>query len=155
MSKCNPINQVLKEVLIPIRFSRKGDSWYRRTGDVVQVVNLQKSQYGNQYYLNYALWLLALGESSFPREEKCHVRFRIEDISTNEDQYKELLNLEFELDNERRTVLLQNALSSDLLPFIERTGAGADVQKCFNEGALRKGMVHIDAKRLFESTAGK
>ena len=155
MSKSNPIHQILKAVLMPIRFSRKGSSWYRRTQDVVQVVNLQKSQYGDQYYLNYALWLLALGDASFPREEMCHVRFRIEDISTNEDRYKELLNLESDLGNERRTVLLQTALSSDLLPFIGTTGAIADVQKCFAEGALRRGMVHIDAKRLFENTSGK
>lgn len=146
----NPIHQVLKEILVPLGFSRKGDSWYHRSTEVVQVVNLQKSQYGNQYYLNYGAWLLTLSDSAFPREEKCHVRLRIEDISDAEEQYKNLLNLESDMGAEWRMASLREAFSSDLLPFIRRTGTIANVQRLYVEGELKRGIVHIDAKRLFD-----
>ncbi|PZS07781.1 MAG: hypothetical protein DLM55_09900 [Acidimicrobiales bacterium] len=40
-------------------------------------LQLQKSQYGLRYYINVALWLLALGEAQFPKERTCHVRSRL------------------------------------------------------------------------------
>jgi hypothetical protein len=36
-------------------FSKTSGSWYRVTNEVITVVQLQKSQYGLQYYVNLAL----------------------------------------------------------------------------------------------------
>ncbi|TQJ33450.1 uncharacterized protein DUF4304 [Arthrobacter sp. SLBN-122] len=51
-------------------FSKTSGSWYRITDDVITVVELQKSQYGLQYYVNIALWLRPLGETR-TRRSRC------------------------------------------------------------------------------------
>lgn len=48
-------------------FSKHSGSWYRDTDDVITVAELQKSQYGLQYYVNIALWLRPLGEAKTPK----------------------------------------------------------------------------------------
>jgi hypothetical protein len=149
--KENPIHKTLKHVLAPIGFSRKGNSWFRRGTDVVQVVNLQKSQYGQKYYINFAVWLLALGETQFPREEQCHIRFRVDSLVTNEDQYQELLDLESNLNIDNRDDLLRQTLTSSLQPFIDTTFTTQGIRRLFVEGALRSGMVHVHAKRMLTS----
>jgi len=58
-------------------FSKHSGSWYRDTDDVITVAELQKSQYGLQYYVNIALWLRPLGEAKTPKEQACHVRSRL------------------------------------------------------------------------------
>lgn len=65
MKTKNPLRLALEDVLGPAGFTRKGDSWYRRSEEIVEVVNLQKSQWGAQFYLNYGIWLRALGEEPF------------------------------------------------------------------------------------------
>lgn len=50
-------------------FSKRSGSWYRISDEVITVVELQKSQYGLQYYVNLALWLRPLGEVKTPKEQ--------------------------------------------------------------------------------------
>ena len=61
-------------------FRKRGArTWWRRTEDFVQVVNLQKSQWSKEItYLNFALWPLELGEPPTLAESKFHFRTRAE-----------------------------------------------------------------------------
>ena len=64
-------------------FLKKGSrTWTRRTGEFVQVVNLQRSQWSKDTrYLNFALWPLALGEPPSFAESKFHFRTRAESMA--------------------------------------------------------------------------
>ncbi len=44
---------LLNEMLKSIGFSRKGNNWLCAGGEVIKMVNLQKSSYGNRFYINY------------------------------------------------------------------------------------------------------
>ncbi len=61
-------------------FRKRGArTWWRRTEDFVQVVNLQKSQWSKDIsYLNFALWPLEFGEPPTLAESKFHFRTRAE-----------------------------------------------------------------------------
>jgi hypothetical protein len=61
-------------------FRKRGArTWWRRTADFVQVINLQKSQWLKDIsYLNFALWPLKLGEPPTLAESKFHLRMRAE-----------------------------------------------------------------------------
>lgn len=63
-------------------FKRKGKlNWVRRTDDFVQLINLQRSQWADNFnYLNFALWPLALGEPPSTAESKFHFRTRAESL---------------------------------------------------------------------------
>ena len=52
MEKKDLIN-ILSEMLVPIGFKRKGNYWVVNGDEITKMVNLQKSQYGNSFYINY------------------------------------------------------------------------------------------------------
>lgn len=63
-------------------FKRRGQrNWVRRSSDFVQLVNLQRSQWSEERYLNFAMWPLALGEPPTVAESKFHFRTRGEKMA--------------------------------------------------------------------------
>ena len=64
-------------LLEPLGFKKLHQTWHRATPDTIQIVNVQGSQWGPEYYLNVGTYLLALGQETTPPESRCHVRARI------------------------------------------------------------------------------
>lgn len=58
-------------------FLGKGQSWYLNGTDVLVVVNLQKSDFDDKYYLNFGASLRRLGIGEFPKENQCHIQVRL------------------------------------------------------------------------------
>lgn len=46
---------ILSEFLIPLGFKKKGNYWVKNRDEVNTIVNLQKSQFGNVFYVNYGI----------------------------------------------------------------------------------------------------
>ena len=63
-------------VLKPLGYRKQSATWHRDRERVVSVVNLQKSQWGDDWYLNLGVYLKALGGESRPAENQCHIRCR-------------------------------------------------------------------------------
>jgi len=106
----------LNEALVPVGFKKKASSWFRRSDEVTEVVNLQRSRYGPQHYLNFGLWLCTLGAEPFPKPARCHVYTRVESLVASQAQLKHLLDLdrsEFDAERLGRLVLL---LRDEFLP---------------------------------------
>jgi hypothetical protein len=57
-------------------YSRKGSTWRRDYGEIIAVVNLQKSGFGDDFYLNLGVYLKDVGDASTPTEAQCHIRWR-------------------------------------------------------------------------------
>jgi hypothetical protein len=70
-------------------FRKKSGSWYLDAPETILVANLQKSNWGPQYYVNLAVWFKALGTEEAPKEQFCHLRKRLESIT----DIREALNL--------------------------------------------------------------
>jgi len=68
----------LAQVLKPLGFKKRRATWHRTTTDAIQTVNLQRSEWGDDYHLNVGTYLRALGEELTPPEYRCHVRSRID-----------------------------------------------------------------------------
>jgi hypothetical protein len=81
-------------VLKPRGFVKRGSSWFRAYHEAIVVIDLQKSEYGGQYYTNLGVSLRSLNADSFPREEQCHVRVRLERVLAAPVSITEALNLE-------------------------------------------------------------
>ncbi len=58
-------------------FLGKGQSWCLSGTDVLVVVNLQKSDFDDKYYLNFGASLRRLGIGEFPKENQCHIQVRL------------------------------------------------------------------------------
>lgn len=61
-------------------FKRKGQSWYLHGSDCIVVLNLQKDDFSDLYYVNFGVWLRALGSEQYPPAHKCHLVCRLEEL---------------------------------------------------------------------------
>ena len=84
MNERNAVQQAFDSFGTESGFEKKSGSWYRRSPEVTAVSNLQKSQYGPKYYFNQGFWLRSLGGEPFPKENKCHIRARLESLVPEE-----------------------------------------------------------------------
>jgi hypothetical protein len=130
-------------------FEKKSGSWYHRSNDVTAVSNLQKSQYGPQYYFNQGFWLRSLGDEPFPKENKCHIRARLESLVPEETiGIDHLLDLAFEMPDQQRTKELTDLLRHRLLPLIELGSTIVGLRSLFDEGAFKAAGVRGPALKL-------
>lgn len=86
-------------------YKKSGPTWRRKKDDTIQVLNLQKSQWGDSFYVNIGLYLIALGEEEQPTEYRCHVRCRAERLMPEEHfEFRGLLDFTTALaDSDRYT----------------------------------------------------
>ena len=49
------IDKIVKGVLTNYGFVFKKNSWYRVSDDFIQIINFQKSQFSNKFYINFGL----------------------------------------------------------------------------------------------------
>ena len=70
------IKSAVAKTLKDAGFLQNGTTWYSDRADTILVVQLQKSRYSSQYYINAAVWVKKLGPASTPREPACHIRRR-------------------------------------------------------------------------------
>ena len=113
---------------------KKASTWYLRSDETIAVLNLQRSLYGPLYYLNVAVWLLALEPVDTPSEFKCHIRTRASRLvpAELEERLSELLDLGRAIDDETRRAELLALLHMHVLPVMRasatldglRTGSG-------------------------------
>ena len=65
-------------------FIKKRGSWYFNGAETILVVNLQKSNYGKQYYVNLAVYVKQFGEERFPKERVDWAAARLDQVSSRE-----------------------------------------------------------------------
>jgi hypothetical protein len=99
---------------------RRGSSWYAETTESISAINLQKSQWGGQFYLNIGLYYRALGDERFPEEHKLHLRGRLSSITeASRLDLDTVLDLEQPLPDEERTRSLEAAVLEVAVPYLE------------------------------------
>jgi len=136
-------------------FEKKSGSWYGRTDEVISVSNLQKSQYGPQYYFNQAFWLRQLGDERFPKQNKCHIRARLGSLLPNESgRIEQLLDLDHEMPDEVRTGELVGLLKECLLPLIEQGSSVAGLRAMLDSGAFKAAGIRGPAQELLATVGG-
>ena len=149
------MRNVIKDTFVSIMnrngFHKKSDTWYRRTDDAILVVNLQKSDYGYQYYINLAVWLKALGENAFPKEHHCHIRLRAVHLDRNHQRHweHEVLNLEnTSMSDVERAQQIQTLLEDIAIPFLLSCGSLDRIRKLYREGQFKGAAVRVQAQEF-------
>ena len=122
-------------------FIKKGDSWYFNEAETILVANLQKSNFGKQYYVNLAVYVKQFGEERFPKEHKCHIRIRLDAVVT--DGTENIFNAEDTsvFEEERQNAVAQ-LMQSKAIPFLRRLATVEGIRQMVRQGELRKAMVH-------------
>ncbi|EKO5173772.1 DUF4304 domain-containing protein [Vibrio vulnificus] len=148
-------SKLVKEALgAPLKeagFKKKSDSWYWSNDEVVLLVNLQKSQYGDQYYVNGGVALKSLGAVDFPKDYHCHIRFRLTAVVSEEESKK--IELAFDLENEslsdlQRKEEILRLVKGVALPILKGCSTKSGIAETVKSGRLAKAMIHKQLKDL-------
>ncbi|RWC60005.1 DUF4304 domain-containing protein [Mesorhizobium sp.] len=89
-------------------------NYYRERPETICVLNLQKSSWGPQFYLNAAVWLTRLGPERRPKEYNCHIRWRVNSLMEDEQSkmFTQALNLEHPLPDDQRLSLIKDGVDA-------------------------------------------
>lgn len=115
---------ILSEILVPIGFKKKGNYWVVNGAEITKMVNLQKSQFSNSFYINYGYILNAIPLNGLTM----HIFGGLGSLDSNENtRIKELLNLENNISDEERASDLKKFLLEKLVHKINLVNTEADV----------------------------
>lgn len=148
-AKENPIYLALDSSLRGAGFTKKANCWYRNNPDVLEVMHLQRSQFGPQYYINYALWLKALGEPEpLPKEHQCHIRMREDDIIEGDKRIRSLLDLESDIAPEDRQREIMDFISNSFTTLSDQCRTLDGMRRLFIEGRFSGVLILATARRV-------
>lgn len=77
-------SQILKgidEVLVGHGFKRKKKTWHCAKDETILLVDLQKSDWGDEYYVNLGVLMRALSDNPQPKINECHISERLDNLS--------------------------------------------------------------------------
>lgn len=119
-------NELRKLVNLPLSnagFRGRASTWYREAEVGLQVLNLQRSAYGPQYYVNMGCVPAGMEVDGMPnpQEYKCPIRARLETAYPElGDEVALLFNLESAMGDESREARILSILDNNVIPFFER-----------------------------------
>ncbi len=89
-------------------------NYYRERPETICVLNLQKSSWGPQFYLNAAVWFTRLGPERRPKEYNCHIIWRVDSLLIGEQSkaFTEALNLDHSIPDDRRSSLIKDGVDT-------------------------------------------
>lgn len=137
---------IVAQCLKPHGFKRKTTSWYRQYPEVTQVVNLQRSPWGPQYYINLGVALRALLDDPNPKEYQCHARTRIEGVGIDPETAKCALDLEFPVSDEQREIKVRSILILGV-QWMDRVRSEAEVKAVISTNVGIRNFTPLVARR--------
>lgn len=145
------VHQAVGAPLVAAGFKRKSDTWCSEKEQVTILVNLQKSQYSRQYYVNCGISLKCLGGNPPKREHLCHVRFRLTAIAPAADC--RLIDSIFDLEDEtladgERREKISSLIRHLALPFLQECSSGEGIAEAIENGKLDHALVNKQVRDL-------
>ena len=111
--------QFLNDLFIPLYFRKKGNNWVFDNTELIKVINLQKSNFSNSYYINYGFIIKGLQLTT-----TTHVANRL-----HGNNITNLLNLESEIANSERFSELEKIISDKVIKYAESINTTQDLKE--------------------------
>jgi hypothetical protein len=141
---------VLSPLLFENGFKKRGLTWNRGSGEIVQVLDLQKSKFSDAERIDFTInvgiwarpvWMVLSGATPprFIKESDCYTSFRVGQLLADfcpkaTDLWWILTN---ENDVERVGVEVRTIVSDKCLPFLDRFRSLEDVKQFYDSTELR------------------
>ncbi|WP_316810332.1 DUF4304 domain-containing protein [Pedobacter heparinus] len=115
---------ILSEMLVPVGFKKKGNYWVLNGIEITKMVNLQKSQFSNSFYVNFGYILNAIPLNGLTM----HIFSGLGSLDDRENtRIKELLDLESKVSKESRTSELKKILLEKLVQKVRLVNTEEDL----------------------------
>ena len=133
-----PFEAAIARVLKPLGYGKRGATWHRERDDVISVVNLQKSQWGDDLYLNVGVYLKEAGPERRPPESLCHVRTRLTSLTGSTMP--------------TTPSALATEVAQVVVPWLERAGTRAGLRTFLRSAEARRCYVERGAAALLDAS---
>ena len=133
-------------VLRPLGYRKQRSTWRRTGEEAILVFNIQKSQWGPQYYLNVGVYLRALGKEETPPEYRCHLRTRVCQLLDDSGPLDLALDFESSLSSDQRSRTISEVLRSHALPWLDSRDSEAKARQALLTQP-DTGLVAVEARR--------
>jgi hypothetical protein len=89
-------------------------NFYRERPETICLLNLQKSSWGPQFYINAAVWFTRFGPDRRPKEHHCHIRWRVDSLMQDQASklFVQALDLETPMPGDYRLSLIENGVDA-------------------------------------------
>jgi hypothetical protein len=145
------LQSVFDEVLVTHGLSRKANAWYRISQHAVQVVELQKSNFGLQFYVNICCALDGMEVKGMPHPQPsdCPVRLRLTSIhQQSKESIDRTLDLEaHDIQDDARRAQIRTILNNIIVPSLEYLKDADSLSKAINGGKLNSALLTVAVRR--------
>lgn len=115
--------KLLDEVFIPVGFKRKSNNWVLNGDELSKLINLQKSNYSNAFYINYGYIIRGLELTT-----KTHVENRLSSVDKEEQKrITDLLDLETGIPANQRLTELKNFITEKIALQMQSVNTESDL----------------------------
>ncbi|MGH2340867.1 DUF4304 domain-containing protein [Segnochrobactraceae bacterium EtOH-i3] len=105
-------------------FKRRASHWYKNINNILYVVNLQKSHFGDEFYINISCVPdgMAVTGLPFPKEYKCPIRLRLgSKMPEQTDTYiKTTLDMSSTISNSERELQIKDIIRNYIIPIADK-----------------------------------
>lgn len=122
--------------------------------DAVILADLQKSQYGEDYFINIGFWLRALAGQVPSKVERCHMYYRLESLFPEwGDQVKDGSQLTLSGQPEAAARLAAVILHECAPVFVELANSERAIRTRFIQGGFNQGLILKVARAYLDGPA--
>lgn len=107
----NELFKFIDQQLQPLGFQKKDNSWYKENLETITILALEKSRWGEIYYMSLCVFFRQLDQQKRPKFYKAHGRIRTGSLGENTEEY---LNLEKNMDDSIRKQRIKKLLDKSL-----------------------------------------
>jgi hypothetical protein len=141
--------RIISGILNDNGFAESVHEWIKDMPESIILCGVQKSNYSNQYYINFGVYFKEDSSRSNPVESDCHVRVRLsEKLSEDCRGIDDALNLDVVLaDSERVDIILKSTKFA--IAYIDECSSVAGMHSLQLRGKLPNAIM-LFAKRLLD-----
>ena len=146
MTETLELKKAVGSILSKKGFRKNGQSWILVGEDATVVINLQKYEYDKLYFVNFGIWLNALGLKKIPAENHCHIRDRLEYLFPDN---RDLIVSAFEINSNNDDIpALKEFLELEVWPFCRQCLSLEGIRELVQKGRFTTSLIRAEARPL-------
>jgi len=152
LQKMKNILSILSGFLGPFGFRKSGKDLLFTSDDVAIVLNAQKSNYSNEYYLNVGVWIHCIGGvNDKPKENICHIRIRADNFLLERCEQFDFSAIfgKYQVDEIDDVNVIDRFLIQCLVPLLEKLKSLGEIKNMYLQGDFDGVLINKDARSFF------
>lgn len=139
------VNNTLKQASLD--YEIKGSTWYFEKKDFLLILELQRSEWGSQYYINFDIYLRSEEKNEkYPKAHKSDIKWRIHGEQIGVPEYRQAIDFEA-WDKRKILEFLTMVLQKQIISLINSINSIKDVKE-FVKKNEKNIAVTVQAKKM-------